>query len=233
MDLIPRHRQDDAAPEPSPSAPTISRDEEALFGEPVRIEKPARQKVPLVFSSPHSGRLDPAAFVTASNLDAVTLRRSEDSFVEEIFGGVVELGAPLIHARFPRAYLDANREPYELDPAMFAEPLFQVSEKLRDGWSQTLSEAVATFGLIGTILGSLKFRPDATPMLVGLYITAAYWFTASTSFANPAVTVARSLSDTFAGIAPSSAPLFIAGQMAGALFAALLFGWLLKERTST
>lgn len=116
--------------------------------------------------------------------------------------------------------------------AMFAEPLFQVSGKLRDGWSQTLSEAVATFGLIGTILGSLKFRPDATPMLVGLYITAAYWFTASTSFANPAVTVARSLSDTFAGIAPSSAPLFIAGQMAGALFAALLFGWLLKERTS-
>lgn len=123
MDLIPRHRQDDAAPEPAPAAPAISRDEEALFGEPVRIEKPARQKVPFIFSSPHSGRLYPAAFVTASNLDAVTLRRSEDSFVEEIFGGVVALGAPLIHARFPRAYLDANREPYELDPAMFAEPL--------------------------------------------------------------------------------------------------------------
>ncbi|MDR3498982.1 MAG: N-formylglutamate amidohydrolase [Parvibaculum sp.] len=123
MDLIPRHRQDDAAAEPAPAAPAVSRDEEALFGEPVRIEKPARQKVPFVFSSPHSGRLYPAAFVTASNLDAVTLRRSEDSFVEEIFGGVVTLGAPLIHARFPRAYLDANREPYELDPAMFAEPL--------------------------------------------------------------------------------------------------------------
>jgi glycerol uptake facilitator-like aquaporin len=116
--------------------------------------------------------------------------------------------------------------------AMFAEPLFQISVKLRDGWPQGLAETVATFGLIGTILGSLRFRPDATPMMVGLYITAAYWFTASTSFANPAVTLARSLSDTFAGIAPSSAPLFIAGQIAGALIAAALFGWLLKERTT-
>lgn len=116
---------------------------------------------------------------------------------------------------------------------MFAEPLLQISAKLRDGWPQGLSEAIATFGLIGTILGSIKFRPDATPMLVGLYIAAAYWFTASTSFANPAVTVARSLSDTFAGIAPSSAPLFIAGQLAGAFFAAALFGWLFKERTTS
>ncbi len=123
MDLIPRHRQDDAASERSPAAPAVSRDEEALFREPIRVEKPARQNIPFVFSSPHSGRLYPSTFVTASNLDAVTLRRSEDSFVEEIFGGVVALGAPLIHARFPRAYLDANREPYELDPAMFAEPL--------------------------------------------------------------------------------------------------------------
>ena len=116
---------------------------------------------------------------------------------------------------------------------MFAEPLFQISVKHRDGWPQGLAEAVATFGLIGTILGSLRFRPDATPMMVGLYITAAYWFTASTSFANPAVTLARSLSNTFAGIAPSSAPLFIAGQIAGALIAAALFGWLLKERTTS
>jgi glycerol uptake facilitator-like aquaporin len=114
--------------------------------------------------------------------------------------------------------------------AMFAEPLFQISTKLREGWPQGLAEAVATFGLIGTILASLRFRPDATPLMVGLYITAAYWFTASTSFANPAVTIARSLSDTFAGIAPASAPLFIAGQIAGACIAAALFGWLLKER---
>lgn len=117
--------------------------------------------------------------------------------------------------------------------AMFAEPLVQISAKLRDGWSQGLAETVATFGLIGTILGSLRFRPDATPVMVGLYITAAYWFTASTSFANPAVTVARSLSNTFAGIAPSSAPLFIVCQLAGALLAAAVFGWLLKERTAS
>ena len=114
--------------------------------------------------------------------------------------------------------------------AMFAEPLFQVSTKLRDGWSQGLAEGVATFGLIATILGSLRFRPEVTPFMVGLYITAAYWFTASTSFANPAVTVARSLSDTFAGIAPTSAPLFIICQLAGAALSAALFGWLLKER---
>ena len=112
--------------------------------------------------------------------------------------------------------------------AMFAEPLLQVSTKLRAGWSQGLSEAVATFGLIGTILGSLRFREEATPFMVGLYITAAYWFTASTSFANPAVTVARSLSNTFAGIAPASAPLFIVCQVAGAAVSACLFGWLLK-----
>jgi len=89
---------------------------------------------------------------------------------------------------------------------------------------------VATFGLIAAILGSIRFRPDATPMIVGLYITSAYWFTASTSFANPAVTIARALSNTFAGIAPSSAPAFIAAQLVGAVVATFLFGWLLQER---
>jgi glycerol uptake facilitator-like aquaporin len=117
--------------------------------------------------------------------------------------------------------------------AMFAEPILQISTKLRDGPAQGFSEFVATFGLVAAILGSIKFRPEATPMVVGLYITAAYWFTASTSFANPAVTVARSLSNTFAGIAPSSAPLFIAAQLVGALAATLLFGWMLKERASS
>jgi glycerol uptake facilitator-like aquaporin len=112
--------------------------------------------------------------------------------------------------------------------AMFAEPILQVSTKLRDGWSQGLAEGVATFGLIATILACLRFRARAMPVMVGLYITAAYWFTASTSFANPAVTVARSLSNTFAGIAPTSAPFFIICQFAGAAFAATLFGWLLK-----
>ena len=113
--------------------------------------------------------------------------------------------------------------------AMFAEPLLQVSTKLRDGPAQGFSECVATFGLIGTILATQRSRPDATPAAVGLYIVAAYWFTASTSFANPAVTIARCLSDTFAGIAPVSAPLFIAAQLAGTLAAIALFGWLLRE----
>lgn len=113
--------------------------------------------------------------------------------------------------------------------AMFAEPIWQISTKLRDGPSQGFSEVVATFGLIGTILSTQRARPDFTPIAVGLYITAAYWFTASTSFANPAVTIARSLSNTFAGIAPASAPLFIAGQLVGATAAVMVFGWLLKE----
>lgn len=113
--------------------------------------------------------------------------------------------------------------------AMFAEPLLQVSTKLRDGPALAFSEFVATFGLIGTILATQRSRPDATPAAVGLYIVSAYWFTASTSFANPAVTIARSLSDTFAGIAPVSAPLFIAAQLAGTVAALALFGWLLKE----
>lgn len=111
--------------------------------------------------------------------------------------------------------------------AMFAEPILQVSAKLRDGPAQAFSEFIATFGLVGAILGTLRFRPDFTPVAVGLYITAAYWFTASTSFANPAVTVARALSDTFAGIAPASAPAFIAAQVLGAVVAVLGFGWLL------
>ncbi len=112
---------------------------------------------------------------------------------------------------------------------MFAEAVFQVSTKLRDGPAQAFSEGVATFGLIAAILGSLRFRPEATPFIVGLYITSAYWFTASTSVANPAVPAARSLSDTFAGIAPSSAPAFIIAQLAGAASAAALCGWLFKE----
>lgn len=112
---------------------------------------------------------------------------------------------------------------------MFGEVLVQVSAKLRDGPAQAFSEAVATFGLIAAILGSLRFRPEATPFVVGLYITSAYWFTASTSFANPAVTVARALSNTFAGIAPSSAPAFIIAQLAGAAAAAALCGWLFRQ----
>jgi len=113
---------------------------------------------------------------------------------------------------------------------MFAMPLFEVSTKMRDGVGQYVSEFVATFGLVATILGVGWFRADTVPVAVGLYITAAYWFTASTSFANPAVTLARSLTDSFSGIAPSSVPGFIIAQAAGATAAACLFGWLLDVR---
>jgi glycerol uptake facilitator-like aquaporin len=103
--------------------------------------------------------------------------------------------------------------------AMFDLPLIQVSEKVRAGWAQGLSEGVATFGLILTILLTLRARPQAVPLCVGLYITAAYWFTASTSFANPAVTIARAFTDSFAGIAPAHLPMFIAAQLVGAVMA--------------
>jgi glycerol uptake facilitator-like aquaporin len=109
---------------------------------------------------------------------------------------------------------------------MFAEPVLQVSQTLRSGPAQAFSEFVATFGLLLTILATVRYRPDAVAMNVGLYITAAYWFTASTSFANPAVTLARSLSDTFAGIAPSSVAPFIVAQVCGAVAAMLLWRWL-------
>jgi len=116
--------------------------------------------------------------------------------------------------------------------AMFDLPILQVSAKLRDGQAQAFAEAVAAFGLMGTILGARAAAPMATPALVGLYITAAYWFTASTAFANPAVTLARTLSNTFAGIAPASAPAFVAAQLVGALGAHAVFGWLFRRDPS-
>jgi len=116
---------------------------------------------------------------------------------------------------------------------MFGLDPFQLSTTARTGLPQWFAEFVATFGLVVTILGCVRFRPDAVAFAVGLYITSAYWFTASTSFANPAVTVARSLSDTFAGIAPSDVPGFIIAQILGALVAAALAGWLFaQERTA-
>jgi len=118
--------------------------------------------------------------------------------VAQIAGGI--LGALLAHA-------------------MFELPFFQISATARTGLGQWIAEVVAVFGLILTILGCLARNAAAVPMAVGLYITAAYWFTASTSFANPAVTIARSLSDTFAGIAPADVPAFIAAQIIGAVLA--------------
>ena len=113
---------------------------------------------------------------------------------------------------------------------MFDLPTLQVSLRARTGLGQWTGEAIATFGLILTILGTVRFRPAAVPAGVALYITAAYWFTSSTSFANPAITVARSLSDTFAGISPKDVPLFIVAQLAGAAAAAATARWLFPRR---
>ncbi|MBX9747300.1 MAG: aquaporin family protein [Hyphomonadaceae bacterium] len=159
------------------------------------------------------GPISGAHFNPAVTLVA-TLRR-ELPFLDAFFYMVVQIAGALV------GVIAAH--------AMFAEPLMQVSEKLRDGPAQAFSEFVATFGLVATILGTVRFKPDFVAVGVGLYITAAYWFTASTSFANPAVTIARSFSNTFAGIAPASAPTFIGAQLVGALVAAVVFGWILKE----
>ncbi|MEC9330751.1 MAG: MIP/aquaporin family protein [Pseudomonadota bacterium] len=114
---------------------------------------------------------------------------------------------------------------------MFAQDLLQFSSHQRTGSAQWFSEAVATFGLVATILGTLNRRPEAVAYMVGLYITAAYWFTASTSFANPAVTLARSLTDTFSGIYPAHAPGFVLAQLVGALVATAVFGWLTPRQS--
>ena len=113
---------------------------------------------------------------------------------------------------------------------MFELPLWQISVTARTGPGQWFAEAVATFGLLLTILGCSARTPAAVPYAVGLYITSAYWFTASTSFANPAVTIARSLSDTFAGIAPAGVVAFVAAQLVGMLAAVALGRWFWPER---
>jgi glycerol uptake facilitator-like aquaporin len=112
---------------------------------------------------------------------------------------------------------------------MFAQPLVSLSRHARAGFPQVFSEAIATFGLLSVIWGCSRRRSAAVPFAVGAYITAAYWFTASTSFANPAVTIARAFSDTFAGIRPEDVPGFILGQIIGATAATALFRWLVPR----
>ena len=112
---------------------------------------------------------------------------------------------------------------------MFSEPLFSVSQHARSGSAQLVSEFIATFGLLSVIWGCVRLRSAAVPFAVGAYITGAYWFTASTSFANPALTLARAASDTFAGIRPADAPGFIVAQFAGAGAATGLFRWLVPR----
>lgn len=116
--------------------------------------------------------------------------------------------------------------------AMFEQDILQASMTIRTGPAQWLSEGVATFGLVFAIFAGVRHAPQAVPWMVGLYISAAYWFTASTSFANPAVAIARSFSDTFTGIRPSDLPGFLLAQIAGALIAAALAGWLFSDDES-
>src|SRR5262245_11486798 len=111
--------------------------------------------------------------------------------------------------------------------AMFGLPIFQISAHIRSTLGEGLGEVIATFGLVLVIALAARFRPETIPMTVAAFITSAYWFTSSTSFANPAVTFARAMTDTFAGISPSSVPLFVGGQISGALAAALFGRWLL------
>jgi glycerol uptake facilitator-like aquaporin len=112
--------------------------------------------------------------------------------------------------------------------AMFALPLLDASLKARTGGAQWLAECVAAFGLVATILAGIRFERASVPWMVGLYITAAYWFTSSTSFANPAVAIARSMTDTFSGIRPLDLPGFIAAELCGAVVALILMSWLLR-----
>lgn len=117
--------------------------------------------------------------------------------------------------------------------AMFDLPLVHMSSTVRGGIGQWLGEYVATFTLLGAIFGAVRFAPQSVPMIVGLTITAAYWFTSSTSFANPAVTIARALSDSFADIAPISVPAFVVAQIAGGLSGLVFWNWLFGNRPAS
>ena len=158
---------------------------------------------------PISGaHMNPAVSLVAASRRELTWRDTAAYIVVQLLFGI--LGAWAAHL-------------------MFDLPTLQLSVKARSGLGQWTGEAIATFGLILTILGTVKYRREWVPASVGLYITAAYWFTSSTSFANPAITIARSLSDTFAGISPKDVPLFIVAQLIGAATAALLARWLFEE----
>ncbi|WGI20460.1 MIP/aquaporin family protein [Amylibacter sp. IMCC11727] len=151
-----------------------------------------------IFGPISGAHFNPAVTLAFYLRKEITLHEGAGFIIVQIIGGL--LGVWAAHLMF------------DLD-------VLQVSQKMRAGPAQGFSELIASFGLVLIIFGGIRHKPDAVPMLVGLYITAAYWFTASTSFANPAVTIARMMSDTFAGITPASAPLFIAMQIIGAVAA--------------
>jgi glycerol uptake facilitator-like aquaporin len=158
---------------------------------------------------PISGaHLNPVVTVMDALEDGLSWVETPCYLLAQTFGGIA--GAVLAHL-------------------MFALPVFSISRHARSGFPQVFSEFVATFGLISVIWGCSRLRSEMVPLAVGAYITAAYWFTASTSFANPAVTIARCLSDTFAGIRPFDAPWFVAAQFLGGLAATIVFRWLVPD----
>ncbi len=162
----------------------------------------------LIFGPVSGGHFNPAVTLSFFIRREIALSTSLLYVVVQVLGGVA--GVMVAHV-------------------MFELPVVQVSETVRTGSGQWLSEAIATFGLVAAILGTLRFCPVAVPYAVGLFISAGYWFTASTSFANPAVTIARSFTDTFSGIQPGHAPAFILAQVVGAVAATVLFAWLLQS----
>ena len=162
---------------------------------------------------PISGaHFNPAVTFAFALKGQISVAESAQYMVAQIIGGI--LGAFVAHG-------------------MFALDIVQSSATVRTGTAQWFAEIVATFGLVGTILAGLRFKAEAIPWLVGLYITAAYWFTSSTSFANPAVAIARSFTDTFSGIRPIDLPGFIGAELIGAALAVAFFGWLLQSELDT
>jgi glycerol uptake facilitator-like aquaporin len=163
----------------------------------------------LVFGPISGAHFNPAVTLAFAIRREITARESGLYVLTQIFGGIC--GVLIAHV-------------------MFDNPLIDPSTTVRAGLGQWVGEFVATFGLVGTILGCLKARPEAIPYAVGLYITAAYWFTSSTSFANPAVTIARGFSNTFAGIQPANVAAFVGVQLVAAVLATVFFNWLLDEK---
>ncbi len=163
----------------------------------------------LIFGPVSGAHFNPAVTLSFTLQGSLPRREAALYMLLQVFGGLVGVLA---------AHL------------MFEETLLQVSLKARSGPAQWFAEFVATFGLVATILGCLRYRPSAVPYAVGLFISAGYWFTASTSFANPAVTVARAWTDTFSGIRPADAPAFIVAQFVGAIVVTLVFRWLMGKQ---
>lgn len=161
-----------------------------------------------VFGPISGAHFNPAVTLSFALRKEITVRDAGLYVVAQIIGGIIGVFAAHV---------------------MFDVPLINPSTTIRTGLGQWVGEFIATFGLVGTILACLKARPDAVPMAVGLYITAAYWFTSSTSFANPAVTIARGFSDTFAGISPTNVAAFVAVQLVAAILATVFFRWFLAE----